>query len=674
MNEELKVKISAEIGNFKKGMQDAKESLSKFMKQSESASKFSRDALGKMSDIGTKALEGMGTAIAGAGTALLGLGASTREYQQDHAKLTSAFEAAGMSAGQAEETFNGLFRVLGEDDTAVEAANHLAKLTTNQKDLQEWTNICQGVYATFGDSLPIEGLTEAANETTKTGVVTGSLADALNWAGISEDEFNEKLAKCNTEAEREQMIREALSGAYDEAAANYEKNAAAVLAQNEAQAKLNKVMGDLGIAIAPVLTALMTFASEALQPVIDKIGPLAEQYAPQLSEAMGDAGEAVGNAFGFFVDNIGVIGAIAGIIAAITAAIIIYNTYLAIQEGLVAAKIALDLAQSASLWAVAAAAWAALAPHLLIVAAIALVIAAIVLVVANWDWLVGVVSGAWDAICSATSSAVDAVVKFFTNLGKDMSNAVSSAVDAVVGFFSGLWNGLVSIVSGIFSAVSGAFNNVKTAMGNAINTAKTTVINIFNGIKSGITTVVNGVKSTVSNVFNAIKSAISTPINAAKSTVLNVFNAIKSGISDKINAAKSTVSSAIDKIKSVMNFHWKLPELKLPHISISGEFSLNPPRVPSFGISWYAKGGVFDSPTLFPFGNGRLGGLGEAGAEAIVPLEKNTKWLDKIAEKLGSNGPSQIVLEVDGKVFAKTAINSINDLTRQQGKLSLVLA
>lgn len=674
MNEELKVIISAEVGKFKKGIQDASQSLNNLVQKSGNVSKQVDANIKKIGDVSTKALKGMGTAIAGAGTALLGLGASTREYQQDHAKLNSAFEAAGMSAGQAEETFNGLFRVLGEDDTAVEAANHLAKLTTNQKDLQEWTNICQGVYATFGDSLPIEGLTEAANETAKTGVVTGSLADALNWAGISEDEFNEKLAKCNTEAEREQMIREALSGAYDEAAANYEKNAAAVLAQNEAQAKLNKALGELGEAVAPVLTALMTFASEALQPVIDKIGPLAEQYAPQLSEAMGAAGEAVGNAFGFFVDNIGVIAAIAGIITAIAAAVGLYNIVTAIKTAMDIAQVTTLGALIAAQWASATATMAALAPYLLIVAAIAAVIAIIVLCITHWDWIVGVVTGAWDAICSATSSAVDAVVKFFTNLGNDMSNAVKSAVDAVVGFFSGLWNGLVSIVSGIFSAVSGAFNNVKTAMGNAINTAKTTVINIFNGIKSGITTVVNGVKSTVSNVFNAIKSAISTPINAAKSTVLNIFNAIKSGISDKINSAKSVVSSAIDKIKSVMNFHWKLPELKLPHISISGEFSLNPPRVPSFSISWYKNGGVFDSPTLFPFGNGRIGGLGEAGAEAIVPLEKNTKWLDKIAEKIGGNGPSQIVLEVDGKVFAKTAINSINDLTRQQGKLSLVLA
>ncbi|MBQ8763144.1 MAG: hypothetical protein IJZ07_03485 [Clostridia bacterium] len=100
----------------------------------------------------------------------------------------------------------------------------MAQLTTNEQELSQWTNICQGVYATFGASLPIEGLTEAANETAKVGQVTGGLADALNWAGISEDAFNEKLAACNTEAEREELIRETLNGIYSEAAANYEKN------------------------------------------------------------------------------------------------------------------------------------------------------------------------------------------------------------------------------------------------------------------------------------------------------------------------------------------------------------------------------------------------------------------------------------------------------------------
>lgn len=137
------------------------------------------------------------------------------------------------------------------------------------------------------------------------------------------------------------------------------------------------------------------------------------------------------------------------------------------------------------------------------------------------------------------------------------------------------------------------------------------------------------------------------------------------------------MANAVEKCKSLMNFSWSLPKLKLPHISISGSFSLNPPSVPKFSISWYKMGGVFDSPTLFGYGNGMLGGLGENGAEAVVPLEKNTMWLDRIAtmlnEKQGNSGNRPIYLMVDGRVFGEIAVDSINELTRLRGNLPLKL-
>ena len=140
-----------------------------------------------------------------------------------------------------------------------------------------------------------------------------------------------------------------------------------------------------------------------------------------------------------------------------------------------------------------------------------------------------------------------------------------------------------------------------------------------------------------------------------------------------MDTAKTTVKNAIDKLKSFFKFNWSLPKIKMPHVNISGKFSLDPPSVPKFSIDWYAKGGVFDNPTLFGYG-GRLGGLGENGAEAIVPLEKNLGWLDKLASMLSdrmSGSSTPIVLQVDGKTFAQTSINTINQLTRQTGNLGL---
>lgn len=188
-------------------------------------------------------------------------------------------------------------------------------------------------------------------------------------------------------------------------------------------------------------------------------------------------------------------------------------------------------------------------------------------------------------------------------------------------------------------------------------------------------------------IGDIIKTIVKTVVKAAPQICkagIDMFKGLWDSITDTVkqlpNKLKSIVdsikSNLVEKVKSIMNFDWKLPKLKLPHVKIQGEFSLVPPSIPTFSIEWYAKGGVFDKPTIFGK-EGGLGGLGEAGAEAIVPLENNLGWLDKLAtmltEKMGEND-RPIILQVDGKTFARTSINSINQLTAQTGKLDLVLA
>ena len=174
--------------------------------------------------------------------------------------------------------------------------------------------------------------------------------------------------------------------------------------------------------------------------------------------------------------------------------------------------------------------------------------------------------------------------------------------------------------------------------------------------------------------FNNLKEGIANRVEAIKSSVAEKFNAIKQKILTPIQSARDKVKEMIDKIRSFFNFKWSLPKLKMPHLKITGEFSISPPSVPKFSVDWYARGGVFDKPTLFTSG-GRLGGLGEAGAEAIVPLENNTEWLDKIADRLSAKfgGGRNIVLQVDGKTFGQISVDSINALTKQTGNLPLVI-
>lgn len=252
MEEQLKVVISADTNGFDTDINKTKKNVKKFGDESEKTAAAFDDAMNEAKAACKAAMTAIAGAIAGAITAMVALAESTRELRTNQAKLTTAFENAGASAEVATKVYDDLFRVLGDDGQTTEAANHLAKLTTNEQELAQWTEICKGVYAQFGDSLPIEGLTEAANETAKVGAVTGSLADALNWAGESEDAFNEKLEKCNSEAEREELIRSTLNKLYQNSAKNYEKNNKSVLKANDAQNKLNKVLAETGEYVEPI--------------------------------------------------------------------------------------------------------------------------------------------------------------------------------------------------------------------------------------------------------------------------------------------------------------------------------------------------------------------------------------------------------------------------------------
>lgn len=586
MNEELKVIISAEIDKLKKNVSEAKKEISGFKDQVAKASTNVDADFKKLSEGIKKGGKVMVSSAAAVSAAFLALGPTTEEYRQSQAQLASAFEAAGGSAGEAKEAYNDLYRVLGDNDSVTETAAHIAKLTTNQKEQKQWTTICEGVWATYGESLPIEGLTEAANESAKVGKVTGVLADALNWAGVSEDEFNKKLAACNTEAEREKLIRETLSGLYNDAASKYEKNNAAILAQNEAQAKLNEAMAKLGEVAAPIITMLTTLGADVLTAITPYIQSFAENYLPKIQEVLGVVAEKLGEALIFLLEHKTILAVMAGIIGGIAVAIGLYNAVAAVKAAMDAAQVTTLGALIAAQLAQAAAMAVAIAPYIAIVAAIAAVIAIIVLCIKHWDEI------------------------------------------------------------------------------------KATVIRVANSIKEKI----EDMKARVVESFTNLKEGIASRVEAIKSSVAEKFNAIKEKILRPIQNARDKVKEMIDKIRSFFNFNWSLPKLKMPHLKITGEFSISPPKVPKFSVDWYARGGVFDKPTLFTSG-GRLGGLGEAGAEAIVPLENNTQWLDKIADRLSDKlgGGRNIVLQVDGKTFGQISVDSINALTKQTGNLPLVI-
>lgn len=298
MERELEQNESAidELGNE---MQQAGKQADNFGDEIEGAAKDADGASSKLEKVGS-VVKGLGVAIgasvAAAGAALAGLtksfldlAESTREYREDQAKLDAAFTTAGFTAEQAGAAYTDFYSILGEEDRSVEAVNHLAKLCETEEELAQWTDIAAGVWATFGDSLPIEGLTEAANETAKTGQLTGVLADALNWAGLSEDEFQASLDACTSEQERAALITETLNGLYEEAAENYKELNGDVMDARRAQAELTDAYAQLGAIAEPIMTTLKFMAADVLKEMIPFVSMMGEGLQGVLEGTAGSA-------------------------------------------------------------------------------------------------------------------------------------------------------------------------------------------------------------------------------------------------------------------------------------------------------------------------------------------------------------------------------------------------
>lgn len=286
-----------------------------------------------------------------------------------------------------------------------------------------------------------------------------------------------------------------------------------------------------------------------------------------------------------------------------------------------------------------------------------------------WENFGEQLTAAWDAICSAVGSYIDAVSQVITDVVTALSEwwgatwegisgtasaiweAIYGAVSAYIQYVSDVIGAALLVIQGVWDTVWGAVSStassiwdaISSAIGAAINAISSTISavlsaiqavwnSVWGAVSSTASSVWGGISSTISGIVNGIRDTISSVFSAARDTVSSVWNSIKSAIETPIQNARDTVRNVIDSIKGFFNFSWSLPHLKLPHLSISGSFSINPPSVPHFGIDWYAKGGVFNGPSVI--------GVGEAGPEGVVPFnERGARPLaEGIAKLLDGKG------------------------------------
>lgn len=456
----------------------------------------------------------------------------TNEFQEDMGKLSVAAQQNNVATDAANGAYRDMVGILGETDQSVEAVNHLFALCgENTQALSDWTNIASGVYATFGDSLPLEGLTEAANETAKVGQVTGPLADAINWAseaavqqGVAlsgnqaaidaynsaladgatqEDAFNAALAACNTEQERAQLITDTLNGVYAEAGAQYQQTNADVIAYRQSQSDLTAAMSSLGQAFMPIVTGLTNVATMLLsgvQPAVQWFVTNLPIIAPTLAG---------------IVTTIGLLAVVLNASTIATTAQTVATNAAAAAQGL------LNMVMNAN-------------PIALIVTLIAGLVVAIIGLWNNSEAFRNFVTGAFQQIQQVAQVVIDAIVNFFTV-------TVPNAIGVVIGFFQNLWNSIVSVFNGALSTVSGFVSSVVSFFTVSVPNAVSNMLSAAGRIPGQIASFLG---NALSSAASFVGSFASSAIQAASQFVSNIVSGL-SGLAGRVMSVGSDIVHGI---------------------------------------------------------------------------------------------------------------------------------
>ena len=490
-----------------------------------------KDADDSLDDIASatkaEALSSLADGISSAGEAMRSMVDESKEYLKIMGQLEASSKNLGYTTKETEQTYMQLYGVLGDNQTAATATANLQALGLEQGQLVQMTDAAIGAWAQYGDSIPIDSLAEAINETAQTGKVTGTFADVLNWAGTSEDAFNEKLQSTSDKTERANMIlQEMAKQGLIKSAEGFRENNAALVESNEAQAKYEEAMSKLAEAIMPAVSNAMELAAGAIEKITGFFSTLPEP-AQKFATIIGTL--------------LVVLGALAPVILSAVAAFTLLQAPLLPVIGIIAAVVAgvaLLVAAFKNLWETnegfrqaVGEIWAQ------IQSAISVALSMIQQIISAFVQLVSII---WEQWGDTIMAVVKNTITMITTLIQEGLNIIQNVIKLFSSILQGDWQGAWEAVKAILSSV---LNIIKTLVSTAFNN----LVSIISGVGSKIG---SAVKSAFSSAISYIKSLPSKAVGWGR----DFINGLKNGIMSGVNAIVNAVRNVANRIRSFLHF------------------------------------------------------------------------------------------------------------------------
>lgn len=641
---ELESKMSAlndELKENKEKLNDAEGQAREFadsLDEAKDASDGAGDGFtimkGALADLVSNIIQSAISAIGNLVGSILDLTEATEEYRSMQAKLEGSAQTFGYSIEFAKDKYEEFYKYVGDDQMATNAITNLMGLGTSTESVTKLAEGAIGVWASYGDSIPIESLTESINETVNAGKVTGTFADTINWAkdanenlksalsgnksaqqayndaikeGLPvEDAFNEALAKITDSQERADVVAQFLNTTYGDSKKTYDELSDSIIEANEAELALKETQAELGETVAPVNNALTEMKTKALEALLPIIKALVDGFM---------------SLYNWLQEHPVAMKIVTAVVIALAVAFGILATALAIQGLIKGVTMAFQFLNTTLL----------ANPIVLIIAAIAGLVLAFKYLWDNCEEFRQFWIDLWDGIKSAFSAVVDwlgsaaeSIADFFVSAW----NKIKEIWSGVGSFFSSVWSGIKNAFSSVGSFFSETFSTAWSGVKNAWSGTKSFFGGVWSGIKHAFSSVgswfkgifseawtnIKGVFSDFGDFFGGLWNTIKNKFSSLGTSIANAIGgAVKSGINGVISLIEGTINGAIGLINGAIGLINEIPGVNLGKIS-----KLSFPRL--------ARGGVVNKPTFAE--------IGEDGAEAIIPLERNTEWLDKVAQRL----------------------------------------